>query len=271
VSADPETDPGRRLFLLAGLAAVVAACGEGEYGDPLVTAPPSTRQRSGPGPRQGRLSFRRSPPARGLGASGTMTIQGTGKAPPAMAYVPDLDHDDRPMRLVVLLHGAGGEAERSVKWLRPFADTGRLMLLAPKSTQGTWDVIRGGYGPDVRNLDRLLRKVAADYPIDSYAVAGFSDGASYSLSLGLGNGDVFDSVIAFSPGFSAAQLRVGRPRFFISHGTLDSVLPIDRCSRRLVPALEENGYDVVYREFTGGHEVPSQIMESAVDWLTSAA
>jgi acetyl esterase/lipase len=84
-------------------------------------------------------------------------------------------------------------------------------------------------------------------------------------SLGITNGDVFDSVIAFSPGFSAAEARTGRPRFFVSHGTQDPVLPIDQCSRRLVPALEEHGYDVTYREFTGGHEVPPHIMDSAVD------
>jgi phospholipase/carboxylesterase len=84
----------------------------------------------------------------------------------------------------VLFHGAGGQAERSVQWLRPFADAQRLLLLVPKSAQGSWDVIRGGYGPDVQNLDRLLSRVSDDYPVDSYAVAGFSDGASYALVVG---------------------------------------------------------------------------------------
>jgi poly(3-hydroxybutyrate) depolymerase len=32
-------------------------------------------------------------------------------------------------------------------------------------------------------------------------VSGFSDGASYALSLGLANGDLFTHVAAFSPGF----------------------------------------------------------------------
>jgi phospholipase/carboxylesterase len=33
------------------------------------------------------------------------------------------------------------------------------------------------------------------------ALGGFSDGASYALSLDLTNGDLFASLIAFSPGF----------------------------------------------------------------------
>lgn len=265
--SDAASTPSRRSVLLAGLASVLLACGADEQGDPLITEPDPDRDKSDAGAGQGRLTFRPSPPGRMTGDTGMMTIQGTAGAPPARAYVPGTGNDQRPMRLVVLLHGAGGQAERSVNWLRPFADAGRLLLLAPKSTQATWDVIHEGYGPDVRNIDRLLSKVTTDYPINAHGVAGFSDGATYSLSLGLGNGDVFDSVIAFSPGFSAAQLRVGRPRFFVSHGTEDPVLPIERCSRRIVPALEKSGYDVTYREFPSGHEVPPQIMRSAADWL----
>ena len=33
----------------------------------------------------------------------------------------------------------------------------------------------------------------------------------------------------------------GAPRIYISHGTHDTVLPIDRCSRRIVPALQRAG------------------------------
>jgi phospholipase/carboxylesterase len=54
-------------------------------------------------------------------------------------------------------------------------------------------------------------------------------------------------------------LRVGAPRFFVSHGTRDGVLPIERCSRRIVPQLERMGYGVTYREFDGGHTVPPEI------------
>jgi predicted esterase len=175
--------------------------------------------------------------------------------------------DGRPMRLVVLLHGAGGVAGTAVELLRPYAEEHRLLLVAPKSTGSTWDVISGGYGPDAQLVDDLLTRVSAEYPVDRYAIAGFSDGASYALSLGLDNGDLFDSVVAFSPGFSAAQAPRGRPRLFVSHGTDDRVLPIDRCSRRIVPVLRRR-YDVTYVEFQGGHSVPLSMRGQAADWLT---
>jgi predicted esterase len=133
----------------------------------------------------------------------------------------------------------------------------------------TWDVIEGGYGPDVAFIDRALDQTFSRYAVDPRHIAaeGFSDGASYALSLGLTNGDLFTSVIAFSPGFMAPEERQGSPRIFISHGTRDQVLPIDRCSRRIVPRLKSSGYDVLYREFDGPHTVPQEIVRESLDWF----
>ncbi len=71
-------------------------------------------------------------------------------------------------------------------------------------------LLRGGFGPDVRFIDKALSKVFGSYRIDPshLAVAGFSDGASYALSLGLPNGDLFSHIIAFSPGFMRAPSKV---------------------------------------------------------------
>ena len=44
-------------------------------------------------------------------------------------------------------------------------------------------------------------------------------------------------------------------------------LPIDRCSRRIVPQLERAGYEVRYREFEGGHVVPPAIARQAARWF----
>jgi phospholipase/carboxylesterase len=54
---------------------------------------------------------------------------------------------------------------------------------------------------------------------------------------------------------------------FVTHGIADAVLPIDRCSRRLVPALRGGGYDVVYEEFDGGHAVPRELAHRAIEWM----
>jgi phospholipase/carboxylesterase len=49
----------------------------------------------------------------------------------------------------------------------------------------------------------------------------------------------------------------------------DQVLPIDRCSRRLVPRLRDAGYEVEYVEFDGPHTVPPELVDRALEWLLS--
>ena len=186
-------------------------------------------------------------------------------------YVPATYGPDRPRPLVLLLHGAGEDARDGLALLRGQADAAGLILLAPASRDYTWDLIalRGRYGPDVSAIDRTLEQTFSRYAVDParVAVGGYSDGASYALSLGLANGDLFTHVMAFSPGFLAPVGRSGTPRIVVSHGTRDGWLPIDSCSRRIVPRLESAGYEVRYREFEGGHVVPSRIGQEAVEWF----
>jgi phospholipase/carboxylesterase len=185
-----------------------------------------------------------------------------------LLYVPPQYRPEQPTPLAVMLHGAGGDAAGGLRLLQAFADERGLILVSPASRGPTWDMLRSGYGPDVAVIDRALAQVFQDYAVDPQhlAIGGFSDGASYALSVGLTNGDLFSHVIAFSPGFMAPADQQGTPRLFISHGIHDNVLPIDRCSRRLVPQVQRAGYDVRYREFDGPHTIPPAIAREAVDW-----
>jgi phospholipase/carboxylesterase len=47
------------------------------------------------------------------------------------------------------------------------------------------------------------------------------------------------------------------------------VLPIDRCSRKIVSQLRRVGYDARYREFEGGHGVPPDVGREAVGWFAA--
>lgn len=185
-----------------------------------------------------------------------------------LLYVPAGYQADRPAPLAVMLHGAGGAAEGGLSLLQALADAHGLLIIAPASRGQTWDLLLRDYGPDVALIDRALEQTFAQYAVDAarLAIGGFSDGASYALSLGLTNGDLFTHVIAFSPGFAAPADQQGAPRLFISHGTRDAVLPIDRCSRRIVPQMQQAGYDVVYHEFDGPHTIPPAIAQAALAW-----
>ncbi len=193
-----------------------------------------------------------------------------GAARDSYLYVPTTYRAERPAPLVLLLHGAGGHAHQGLDLLRTLADEAGVVLLAPASRDYTWDLLVGRrYGPDATMIDRALEQVFSRYAVDPerLAVGGFSDGASYALSLGLTNGDLFTHVLAFSPGFMAPAGQTGSPRIFVSHGTRDGVLPIDLCSRRIIPELERGGYDVTYREFDGGHTISPEIASEAVGWF----
>ncbi|HEX8203941.1 MAG TPA: hypothetical protein VF590_25930 [Isosphaeraceae bacterium] len=215
----------------------------------------------------GRLQAR---PGRSRGAAPVgLQALGLGRGRDGLLYVPARDRPERPAPLVLMLHGAGGNAEGGLAPWRGLADEAGLILLAPEARGRTWDVILGGFGPDVEFIDRALATVFGRYAVDPgrVAIEGFSDGASYALSLGATNGDLFTHLIGFAPGFLAPGEPVGRPRAFVAHGTDDRVLPINSCSRRLVPRLQRSGYDVHYREFDGPHTVPPAIAREALDWF----
>jgi predicted esterase len=213
------------------------------------------------------LSVRRGPAVPPAGPAGTLPVEGHDGELLAWTFVPE-PAGDAGYRLVVSLHGAGGSARQALDLMRPVAAEHGLLVVAPQSCGVSWDLIHGGFGPDVRRLDRVLGDILGRYPVDRMVIGGFSDGASYALSLGLSNGDLFEAVLAFSPGFAAPGDRHGGPRIFVSHGTGDRVLPIDRCSRRLVPGLRAMGYDVTYEEFAGAHEVPTDVVRRAAAWLS---
>jgi phospholipase/carboxylesterase len=189
-----------------------------------------------------------------------------------LLYVPAGYSATKPAPLVLMLHGATGSARGALRPFRELADDAGLVLLAPDSRGTTWDAIRSDYGPDIAFIDRALASVFQRVAVDAarLTIEGFSDGATYAIGVGLTNGDLFQRVIAFSPGFILPVDAHARPHVFISHGTRDQILPIDQCSRRIVPQLERARYDVEYREFDGPHAVPPNIARDAVAWMGAA-
>ncbi|PLS77226.1 MAG: phospholipase [Chloroflexi bacterium] len=217
--------------------------------------------------RDGRLSILPRPPA-ASGAVGPQSL-GLGTARDGWLYVPASYDSSQPAPLLVFLHGAGGSAQRGRRLFQFIANRTGLLVVTPESRGRTWDRIRGSFGADVMFIEQALTRTFTSYAVDlsHMAIAGFSDGASYALALGLTNGDLFTHIIALSPGFAAPGNQHGRPRLFITHGTRDTVLPIDRCSRRIVPHLRAAGYDVQYREFGGPHIIQPWIAWAAIRWF----
>jgi len=243
---DSRTNISRRNFCSIGAGAVVS------FG--LGTA---CRLRGGF--NDGRLVAR---PHSGVKSSGQSSIRGQIKL--------GLDRErNSPLPLLLFLHGATQSADDMFEYLGSAHEEAGVAVLAPNSREQTWDAITDSFGPDVEFLNRALDRVFETAAIDAtrIAVGGFSDGATYAISLGLINGGLFKRVVGFSPGFVVDGTPQGKPRFFISHGTRDHILPIDRCGRRIAADLKARGYDVTFREFDGDHEIPADVAHEGLRWV----
>jgi phospholipase/carboxylesterase len=172
---------------------------------------------------------------------------------------------------MLALHGATGSGDSMLRGTRAAADAHGVVVLSPSSRAGTWDAIRATFGDDLARIDQLLGDAFDRCAIDPsrVAVGGFSDGASYALSIGLINGDLFTHVIGHSPGFLIPGRPHGKPKIFISHGRQDPILPIDQCGRRIVSMLKATGYTPRFDEFDGGHMASPEMRDTALAWFTA--
>ena len=183
-------------------------------------------------------------------------------------YVPRGYTSDVARPLWVVLHGAGGTA-LSTAYMFPFADHFGVIVVAPDSRdERTWDGVLRNWGPDVEFIAAAVDRVKHLCNVDRQrmTVAGFSDGASYALSLGITYGDQFSRIVAMSPGVMQPMAARGKPKIFVSPGTADGVMRIDATSRTIVPRLKTLGYDVTYREYEGRHTVSPPIVREAFEW-----
>nr|WP_294935552.1 alpha/beta hydrolase-fold protein [uncultured Flavobacterium sp.] len=120
-------------------------------------------------------------------------------------------------------------------------------------------------------IDELLEK----YPIDASDVTliGFSQGAILSYSVALSFPQKVQRVAALSgylnPDILDENFRknnLSGLKFFISHGTVDQVIPVD-WARKAPEFLKEFGVGVVYKEYPVGHGVAPQNFYDMKNWI----
>ena len=209
----------RRRFFAAAGAGALAGC---------ATAGTNTSE-DGPA----RIVARPFPPSASINPGEHPLNLGTGRD--GVLFVPRGAPPPTGAPLALMLHGAGGSAA-GVRSTFAIAEEFGVAVLAPDSRGATWDAIRGHFGPDVAFVNAALQHAFARVAVDPrrLGVGGFSDGASYALSLAIANGDLFTHVLAFSPGFITPASRRGKPRVFISRG-VPMVHDLRRVRRTLRP------------------------------------
>jgi phospholipase/carboxylesterase len=248
----------RRRFIRIGVLAAAAV--------PLGCGSPSGPE---PAAGKGRLSARWRLPTTAL-EPGKHAL-GLGPVRDGYLRIPETSQSDVPAPMALLLHGAVRDAEEWTGGFPVFDELG-LIVLGVDSRGSSWDLTYGGFGPDVEFIDAALAYTFSHCNVDPdrVAISGFSDGASYALSLGLTNGDLFTRVMAFSPGFMTTDGRMGKPPVFLSHGAQDPVLPVS-FTRNLAADLRKDGYETTYEEFEGGHMLPYPVGEHGYGWFVNGA
>lgn len=198
--------------------------------------------------------------------------------------------------VVVLLHGFGAPGDDLVPIARMLGEHGAYRFVVPEAPialpeggRAWWWIdfaareaqLASGQGLDLRqerpkelpraraHVEALLTQVASRYrvPRARIALVGFSQGAMLALDTLLHASEPVGCVGLLSGTFIAEQEWLPRMAkhhtvpVFMSHGAYDPLLPF-RLSEALRDKLRAHGYEVTWREFAGGHEIPPQVLDA---------
>lgn len=126
-------------------------------------------------------------------------------------------------------------------------------------------------------IARFIDELIENYPVDqdNITLIGFSQGAILSYSVALSFPEKVQRVVALSGYFNLDIIdenfrnnNISNLKFFISHGTVDQVIPVD-WARKAPEFLKNLGLDVVYKEYPVGHGVAPQNFYDFKNWLQS--
>ena len=195
----------------------------------------------------------------------------------AILLTPERIDPERRYPLVTVLHGAGRREEMLIKAYQAEPGSRDALFLIPRSHHPTWDLIAANDRPDLDFLEWAYDLIYRRYPVDPdrQGLIGYSDGASYALSVGLSNPGVFRAVMGWAAGFlvvdpSGISAEDPKPWVLLEYGTHDQLFPFERVAIPMRERLEGMGYAVNFRVDEGGRHWPSgEFQPEALDWFFS--
>ena len=140
------------------------------------------------------------------------------------------------------------------------------------SSSYTVIILLHGYGSHMGDLAGLAPMINATDFVYKVLLGGFSQGGMMTLHYGLLRPDRFSGAIALSSKIldktylSTNIKTMGKLPIYISHGTLDQVIPVSE-GRSTNEFLLEVGYEVDYYEYTMGHAISSENIADLQQWL----
>lgn len=176
--------------------------------------------------------------------------------------------------LFTVLHGAGRQDKMLVKACRDEPDHRKAFFLVPRSVEPTWDLIVGGERSDLEFLEYAYDLIYRRYPVDPerQVLIGYSDGASYALSVALSNPRIFDAALCWAAGFvaldgAAISADDPKPRIYLEYGTHDELFAFESVALPMKENLTRAGYRVEFSVDEGGRHWPAgSFLPEALDW-----
>ena len=192
---------------------------------------------------------------------------------------------------IILLHGYGSNEEDLFSFATELPEEYYVI-----SARAPYDMMYGAYAWYAINFDadenkfsdldqarssrdlivEFIDECVSKYAIDAEKVTliGFSQGAILSSAVALSYPEKVNRVVALS-GYLNTEIatedylknNITKVKFFVSHGTVDQVIPVD-WARKTKPVLENLGIDVVYKEYPIGHGVSPQNFYDFRDWMS---
>ncbi len=191
-------------------------------------------------------------------------------------YVPESYTPQQNWPLIICLHGAGGRGDHYIwSWLRAAKSKG-YMLLAPKSMDVTWSVLRPML--DVSSITAIFQDVCSTYAVDKSRVflSGLSDGGTFTYLYGLSSAEMFAGISPIAGDFHGMMDGMLRKKqgidlpIYIVHGAQDHIFRVGSI-RQGYDLLTKIGYNATYEELPDwGHAYTSSINEKLVlPWFES--
>lgn len=210
---------------------------------------------------------------------------------PFRFFAPEGADLERPLPLVIALHGRGGVAENLAPIWETFQRPAFLLAVpeAPYALQGaglspgpqmSWDYPSRDKALWERadpQIGAYLRKVVAEvrktHAVGDVFLLGHSQGGAYAYLTALERPGEFRGVVVFGsihpgPHLKPGQLEAGAGKvaLFIAHGRQDAAAPIARAEAAATD-FRKAGYAVTWHPFEGGHDLPEAALREAQRWI----
>ncbi len=192
--------------------------------------------------------------------------------------------------LLLLLHGYGSNEEDLFSFASEIPDHYFVV-----SARAPYDMQYGSYAWYAINFDadenkfsdleqaktsrdlvaNFIDELTANYAIDenNVTLVGFSQGTILSYAIALSYPEKVKRIVAMSGYLNQEMLvddylknNLSNLKFFISHGTVDQVVPVE-WGRKAKPFLNNLGIESVYKEYPIGHGISPQNFHDFKEWL----